>query len=206
MKSIIRAILIVNLAPRLSFAACRVTGTVAAQIAGMSSTARVMTITIATILTGLYGYDEFAGDPPNASQQAKLERAEDLIAKGGFPELARRARSLRFRIVKDLLESKDGWGYTPFFAVKTVWLDASMFAQDNEAFAAIIIHETEHTMTWANHWREGPSYQVQSAFLWNARGGGPVKDIGPPPPNTALVNSATPASGIEIGRARPLKN
>lgn len=158
--------LVVNMGIQAGSFAMRLGPILAAQITGMSTIGRVGFIAAAAIMTAEYGYNEFAGNSPTQLQSQKLQTAINLIQGDGFGELANRARSLRFRVLTDLIDSKDAFGYTPFFAVMTVWLDQSIFSWDNEAFAAVIIHETEHTMTWLNHWRENPCYQVESDFLW----------------------------------------
>jgi RHS repeat-associated protein len=165
-------------------AAMRLGPSIFARVAAQRTITKVGAIAAGAFISAWFGYNELAGDAPNPTQTQKLQRAEDLIAGDGFGDLAKRASGVTFRVIDDLVMSKDAWGYTPFFADQTVWLDSGIFNWDNEAFAAIVIHETEHTMTYANHFREGPSYQVESDFLWTEGLAGRVADVIQKLPNT----------------------
>ncbi len=144
--------------------------TLTEQIAIAPIWANIALIGIAGGLSATHVYNRyFAGDPPTPTQAAKLLRAINLVAAAGsngkYTEFADRASKLTVR-VRDL--APDKFGRTPYMAYRTIWLERLSFEYDDKLFAALLLHETAHTLqrVWfTRHWREDEAYQIESDFL-----------------------------------------
>ena|GEM_PF-4422959 len=157
----------------------------AGQIARMSLFGKIGLPATAAIIAGLYGFDEFSGDPPDQNQQQKIDRALTMIRADGFGHHADRGEQIRYRVIDDLvMSSKEAYGYTPFFAVRVIWLDSGTFSWEDVPFASLLIHEIEHSLHYTRGSERG-SYQIQSDFLWTEAVTGRAADLAQEYPNTA---------------------